>query len=91
MVDCEIGQRCIWFDDVPEGNRPRRPRVLLPATPATHSQKRARDERLDRDAFNLGWKLAVLHGTAAPHSSYLFDERQTIAKELIKFDRAFAN
>ncbi len=44
------------------------------------------------DAFNLGWKLAaVVRGTAAPRLLRTYsDERQTIAKELIDFDRAFA-
>jgi phenol 2-monooxygenase len=44
------------------------------------------------DAFNLGWKLAaVLRGTSAPELLHTYsEERQTIAKELIEFDRAFA-
>ncbi len=44
------------------------------------------------DAVNLGWKLAaVLRGRCAPQLLRTYDqERRTIAKELIEFDRAWA-
>ena len=45
-----------------------------------------------QDAFNLGWKLAsVLHGRSAPHLLHSYSaERQAVAKELIDFDREWA-
>jgi len=45
-----------------------------------------------QDAFNLGWKLAaVLQGLAPPSLLHTYSgERQSIAKELIDFDREFA-
>ena len=45
-----------------------------------------------QDAFNLGWKLAsVLRGRCAPHLLHTYSaERQAIAKELIDFDREWA-
>jgi phenol 2-monooxygenase len=44
------------------------------------------------DAWNLGWKLAsVLRGTARPELLHSYsEERQSIAQELIDFDREFS-
>jgi phenol 2-monooxygenase len=44
------------------------------------------------DTWNLGWKLsAVLRGTAKPELLHTYsEERQTIAKQLIDFDREFS-
>lgn len=46
-----------------------------------------------RDAFNLGWKLAaVIRGRSSPQLLHTYSaERRAIAKELIDFDREFAN
>jgi phenol 2-monooxygenase len=45
-----------------------------------------------RDSFNLGWKLAaVLRGQACPEILQTYSaERQAVAKELIDFDREWA-
>ena len=45
-----------------------------------------------QDGFNLGWKLAaVLRKRCAPHLLHSYSaERQAIAKELIDFDREWA-
>jgi phenol 2-monooxygenase len=92
----EIGQRlCDKFDDVPEaeGDR-RRPRVFIAGDAChTHSPKAGQGMNVSiADAFNLGWKLAaVIRGTSSPQLLHTYtNERQTIAKELIEFDRAFA-
>ncbi len=92
----EIGQRlCDKFDDAPEAEVDRRrPRVFIAGDAChTHSPKAGQGMNVSiADAFNLGWKLAaVLRGTAAPRVLHSYsDERQTIARELIDFDRAFA-
>jgi hypothetical protein len=92
----EIGQRlCDKFDDVPEAEvGRRRPRVFIAGDAChTHSPKAGQGMNVSiADAFNLGWKLAaVLRGTSSPQLLHTYsDERQTIAKELIEFDRAFA-
>jgi phenol 2-monooxygenase len=92
----EIGQRlCDKFDDVPDAELGRRrPRVFIAGDAChTHSPKAGQGMNVSiADAFNLGWKLAaVLHGTSSPQLLDTYSaERQTIAKELIEFDRAFA-
>jgi phenol 2-monooxygenase len=92
----EIGQRlCDKFDDVADGDvERRRPRVFIAGDAChTHSPKAGQGMNVSiADAFNLGWKLAsVLRGTATPRLLHSYsEERQTIAKELIEFDRAFA-
>ncbi len=92
----EIGQRlCDKFDDVPEAEvERRRPRVFIAGDAChTHSPKAGQGMNVSiADAFNLGWKLAaVLRGASSPRLLHSYsDERQTIAKELIDFDRAFA-
>lgn len=92
----EIGQRlCDRFDDVPEdriGDRP--PHVFIAGDAChTHSPKAGQGMNVSMgDTFNLGWKLAaVLRQRAKPDllASYSA-ERQTVAKELIDFDREFA-
>jgi len=92
----EIGQRlCDKFDDVPaEDVERRRPRVFIAGDAChTHSPKAGQGMNVSiADAFNLGWKLAtVLRGTSSPQLLHTYSgERQTVAKELIEFDRAFA-
>jgi phenol 2-monooxygenase len=92
----EIGQRlCDKFDDVPDAaTERRRPRVFIAGDAChTHSPKAGQGMNVSiADAFNLGWKLAtVLRGTSSPELLHSYsEERQTIAKELIEFDRAFA-
>jgi phenol 2-monooxygenase len=92
----EIGQRlCDRFDDVPTLEAPNRiPRVFIAGDAChTHSPKAGQGMNVSmQDGFNLGWKLAsVLLGRCSPRilQSYS-NERQTIAKELIDFDRKFA-
>ena len=93
----EIGQRLTdKFDDVPDGRgrHARCPACSSPATPATPTARRP-GQGMNvsmQDAFNLGWKLAaVLRGRCAPHLLHTYSaERQAIAKELIDFDREWA-
>ncbi|MEJ0079031.1 MAG: FAD-binding monooxygenase [Alphaproteobacteria bacterium] len=92
----EIGQRlCDKFDDVPEAAVAERlPRVFIAGDAChTHSPKAGQGMNVSmQDGFNLGWKLAsVLRGRCAPHLLHTYSaERQTIAKELIDFDREWA-
>ncbi|MDW5377656.1 FAD-binding monooxygenase [Halomonas sp. HP20-15] len=92
----EIGQRlCDKFDDVPaEQLTTRHPRVFIAGDAChTHSPKAGQGMNVSmRDAFNLGWKLAaVLRGQASAKLLHSYSaERQTVAKELIDFDREFA-
>jgi phenol 2-monooxygenase len=92
----EIGQRlCDRFDDLKErGNEQLVPRVFIAGDAChTHSPKAGQGMNVSmQDAFNLGWKLAaVLQGRCAPQFLRTYnDERQTIAKELIEFDRQWA-
>jgi phenol 2-monooxygenase len=92
----EIGQRlCEKFDDVPEAEvAQRRPRVFIAGDAChTHSPKAGQGMNVSiADAFNLGWKLAAaLRGTSSPQLLHTYSaERQSIAKQLIDFDRAFA-
>jgi phenol 2-monooxygenase len=91
----EIGQRlCDKFDDVAGNNTDWLPCVFIAGDAChTHSPKAGQGMNVSmQDAFNLGWKLAaVLRGRCAPHllRSYSM-ERQVIAKELIDFDREWA-
>ena len=93
----EIGQRlCDKFDDVPEGDVAKRlPHVFIAGDAChTHSPKAGQGMNVSmQDAFNLGWKLAsVLQGRCAPQLLHTYSkERQVIAKELIDFDREWAN
>lgn len=92
----EIGQRlCDKFDDVPlEAVEQRLPHVFIAGDAChTHSPKAGQGMNVSmRDAFNLGWKLAaVLRGRCKPALLHTYTtERQTVAKELIDFDRQFA-
>jgi phenol 2-monooxygenase len=92
----EIGQRlCDKFDDVPvEEMAARLPRVFIAGDAChTHSAKAGQGMNVSMaDAWNLGWKLgAVLRRTAKPELLHTYsEERQTIAKQLIDFDREFS-
>jgi phenol 2-monooxygenase (NADPH) len=91
----EIGQRlCDRFDDVPEENVERSPRVFIAGDAChTHSPKAGQGMNVSmQDGFNLGWKLAsVLRKRCAPRLLHTYSaERQAIAKELIDFDREWA-
>jgi phenol 2-monooxygenase len=92
----DIGQRlCDKFDDVPaEEVATRSPRVFIAGDAChTHSPKAGQGMNVSmQDAFNLGWKLAsVLRGQCAESLLHTYSsERQSIAKELIDFDREWA-
>ncbi len=92
----EIGQRlCDKFDDVPEAEIAHRlPHVFIAGDAChTHSPKAGQGMNVSmQDSFNLGWKLAsVLEGRCPPSLLHTYSaERQTIAKELIEFDRQWA-
>jgi phenol 2-monooxygenase len=91
----EIGQRlCDRFDDVAEGDSDRLPCVFIAGDAChTHSPKAGQGMNVSmQDGFNLGWKLAaVLRGQSAPSLLRTYSaERQAIAKELIDFDREWA-
>ncbi|MEA2876932.1 MAG: phenol 2-monooxygenase [Hyphomicrobiales bacterium] len=91
----EIGQRlCDKFDDVPQEDGERLPRVFIAGDAChTHSPKAGQGMNVSmQDGFNLGWKLAaVLRKRCAPHLLHTYSaERQAIAKELIDFDREWA-
>ncbi len=92
----EIGQRlCPKFDDVPEDDvEGRRPLVFIAGDAChTHSPKAGQGMNVSiADAYNLGWKLAaVLRGRCSPRLLNTYsEERRSVAKELIDFDREFA-
>jgi phenol 2-monooxygenase (NADPH) len=92
----EIGQRlCDKFDDVPEeAVEQRLPRVFIAGDAChTHSPKAGQGMNVSmQDGFNLGWKLAsVLRKRSAPRLLHTYSaERQTVARELIDFDREWA-
>ncbi|KRQ96065.1 FAD-binding monooxygenase [Bradyrhizobium valentinum] len=92
----EIGQRLTdKFDDVPaEEVGTRLPRVFIAGDAChTHSPKAGQGMNVSmQDAFNLGWKLAsVLRRRSAPQLLHSYSaERQAVAKELIDFDREWA-
>lgn len=90
----EIGQRlCDKFDDVDDGDG-KLPSVFIAGDAChTHSPKAGQGMNVSmQDGFNLGWKLAaVLCKRAAPHLLQTYSaERQAVAKELIDFDREWA-
>ncbi len=93
----EIGQRlCDKFDDVPAGEEGTRlPHVFIAGDAChTHSPKAGQGMNVSmQDTFNLGWKLsAVLAGRAPASLLHTYSaERQAIAKNLIDFDREWAN
>jgi phenol 2-monooxygenase len=92
----EIGQRlCDKFDDVPvEEMASRLPRVFIAGDAChTHSAKAGQGMNVSMaDTWNLGWKLgSVIRGTAKPELLHTYsEERQTVAEELIDFDREFS-
>ncbi len=92
----DIGQRLTdKFDDVPEDAMPERmPRIFIAGDAChTHSPKAGQGMNVSiADAYNLGWKLAaVLRGRSSPAILHTYSaERQSLAQELIDFDRAFA-
>jgi phenol 2-monooxygenase len=92
----EIGQRlCDKFDDVPaQESEKRLPRVFIAGDAChTHSPKAGQGMNVSmQDSFNLGWKLAsVLRKRCTPRLLHTYSaERQAIAKELIDFDREWA-
>ncbi|MCA1524604.1 FAD-binding monooxygenase [Bradyrhizobium yuanmingense] len=93
----EIGQRLTdKFDDVPEGEiETRQPRIFIAGDAChTHSPKAGQGMNVSmQDAFNLGWKLAaVLRRQCAPSLLHSYSaERRAVAKELIDFDREWAD
>jgi phenol 2-monooxygenase len=91
----EIGQRlCDKFDNVEGDVRDELPCVFITGDAChTHSPKAGQGMNVSmQDGFNLGWKLAaVLRKRAAPHLLHTYSaERQAVAKELIDFDREWA-
>lgn len=87
----EIGQRiCQRYDDS-DGTPGSQPRVFIAGDAChTHSPKAGQGMNFSmQDTFNLGWKLAaVLRGQASPALLHTYtEERQTVAQELIDFDR----
>jgi phenol 2-monooxygenase (NADPH) len=92
----EVGQRLTdRFDDVPAQEvGMRHPRVFIAGDAChTHSAKAGQGMNVSmQDAFNLGWKLAaVLDGRSAPTLLETYSsERQTIAQNLIDFDREWS-
>jgi phenol 2-monooxygenase len=93
----EIGQRLTdKFDDVSEAEVATRPPSVFIAGDAchTHSPKAGQGMNVSmQDAFNLGWKLvSVLRNRCPPSLLHTYSaERRTIAKELIDFDREWAD
>ena len=92
----EIGQRLTdKFDDVPaEAMATRPPNVFIAGDAChTHSPKAGQGMNVSmQDAFNLGWKLAsVVRRRCRPSLLHTYSaERRAIAKELIDFDREWA-
>jgi phenol 2-monooxygenase len=92
----EIGQRlCDRFDDVPENKiLSHYPKGFIVGDAChTHSPQAGQGMNVSmQDSFNLGWKLAsVIKGKCSPEILHTYSaERQTVAKELIDFDRAFS-
>ena len=92
----EIGQRiCDKYDDVPAQEVGKRlPRVFIAGDAChTHSPKAGQGMNFSmQDTFNLGWKLAaVLRKQSAPELLHSYTaERQSVAQELIDFDREWS-
>lgn len=90
----EIGQRlCDKFDDVEDAGA-QLPCVFIAGDAChTHSPKAGQGMNVSmQDGFNLGWKLAsVLRKRSPPRLLHSYSaERHAIAKELIDFDREWA-
>ena len=92
----EIGQRLTdKFDDVPQDEvASRLPHVFIAGDAChTHSPKAGQGMNVSMgDAFNLGWKLvSVLQGRCLPEILHSYSaERQSVAKDLIEFDREWS-
>ena len=92
----DIGQRlCDRFDDVKQEEiSTRLPRIFIAGDAChTHSPKAGQGMNVSmQDAFNIGWKLAaVLQGRSPASLLHTYSaERQTVAEELIDFDRKWA-
>lgn len=92
----EIGQRISnHYDDVAgRGDDTALPHVFIAGDAChTHSPKAGQGMNFSmQDTFNLGWKLAsVLRGQCHPELLHSYSaERQTVAQELIDFDRTWA-
>jgi phenol 2-monooxygenase len=92
----EIGQRLTdRFDDLQADEiSTRLPHVFIAGDAChTHSPKAGQGMNVSmQDAFNLGWKLAaVLQGRSPASLLRTYSaERQTVAKDLIDFDREWA-
>ncbi len=89
----EIGQRiCKQYDD--SNSAEEEPRVFIAGDAChTHSPKAGQGMNFSmQDTFNLGWKLAaVLRKQAKPELLRTYSaERQTVAQQLIDFDREWA-
>lgn len=87
----EVGQRLTdRFDDVEAGSD-RTPHVFIAGDAChTHSAKAGQGMNVSmQDAFNLGWKLAaVLEGRSDESLLHTYSaERQTVAQDLIDFDK----
>jgi len=82
------------FDDVPEGEEHRTPRVFITGDAChTHSAKAGQGMNVSmQDGFNLGWKLAhVLEGRSPESLLATYSaERQEIAQNLIDFDKEWS-
>lgn len=91
----EVGHRVTdKFDDVPEGEEERAPRVFICGDAChTHSAKAGQGMNVSmQDGFNLGWKLGHVLRGLAPESllATYSGERQDIAQKLIDFDREWS-
>ncbi len=90
----EVGQRVTdGFDDVTEPGS-RHPRVFIAGDAChTHSAKAGQGMNVSmQDTYNLGWKLAAVLQGRSPKSllSTYSEERQTIAQDLIDFDKRWS-
>lgn len=92
----EVGQRVTdRFDDVPDNDATGRlPHVFIAGDAChTHSAKAGQGMNVSMmDTFNLGWKLAaVLRGRSDATLLHSYSaERQSVAQDLIDFDRAWS-
>lgn len=93
----EVGQRlAASFDDVPlDDTTGRLPHVFIAGDAChTHSAKAGQGMNVSmQDAFNLGWKLAaVLRGNADASLLHSYSaERQSVAQDLIDFDKHWSH
>ncbi|MFD6176101.1 MULTISPECIES: FAD-binding monooxygenase [unclassified Isoptericola] len=92
----EVGHRVTdKFDDVPDGEEHRTPRVFLTGDAChTHSAKAGQGMNVSmQDGFNLGWKLGSVLTGLSPESllATYSAERQPVAQQLIDFDREWSS